>query len=108
SCFSSLSAARPRRPGDVLSHDDYLCEWLRRLRRWTRSVEAPGRPRRGLTKYLLTDHCQFDILVFGPGWRGSNAIRSTASARVLHPARRRGGRVAPAAPAAAAARRHRM
>jgi hypothetical protein len=25
-------------------------------------------------RYLLTDPCQFDILVFGPGWWGSDAI----------------------------------
>src|SRR6516165_10687366 len=31
--------------------------------------------------YLLTHPGQFDILVFGPGWRGSDAIRSTTSAR---------------------------
>jgi DNA-directed RNA polymerase subunit RPC12/RpoP len=30
---------------------------------------------RGLD-YPLTDPCQFDILLFGPGWWGSNAIRS--------------------------------
>jgi hypothetical protein len=44
--------------------------------------------------YLLTDSGQFDILLFGPGWRGSDAIRSTTSARVRHAARRRGGGMA--------------
>src|SRR5262245_16876740 len=37
---------------------------------------------------------QFDILVFGPGWRGLDAIRSTISTRVHHAAQRRGGHVA--------------
>jgi hypothetical protein len=36
---------------------------------------------------------QFDILQRGPGWRGSNAIRSIETPRVHHAARRRGGRV---------------
>src|SRR5215813_1980417 len=44
--------------------------------------------------YLLTDAGQFDILVFGPGWRGSNAIRSTTSTRVHHAPRRCGRGVA--------------
>jgi hypothetical protein len=26
--------------------------------------------------YPLTDHCEFDILQSGPGWRGPNANRS--------------------------------
>ena len=52
--------------------------------------------------YLLTDSGQFDILLFGPGWRGSDAIRSTTSARGRHAARRRGGCVAACGARAAA------
>src|SRR5438132_7198836 len=33
-------------------------------------------------RYLLTDPRQFDILQSGPGWRGSNAIRSIATSGV--------------------------
>src|SRR6516164_5490118 len=44
--------------------------------------------------FRLTDPGQFDILVVGPGWRGSDAIRSTTSTRVHHAARRRGRRMA--------------
>jgi len=50
-----------------------------------------GADRRGLAGYPLTDHRQFDILVVGPGWRGSDAIGSTTSARVHHAHRQRGG-----------------
>jgi hypothetical protein len=41
--------------------------------------------------YLLTGTRQFNILQSGPGWRGSNAIRSTETTRVHHAARRRCG-----------------
>jgi hypothetical protein len=34
-------------------------------------------------RYPLTDPPQFDILGFGPGWRGSDAIRSTTSAAFI-------------------------
>src|SRR5262249_12917660 len=39
----------------------------------------------------LTDPCQFDILMLGPGWWGSDAIRSTTSTPIHHAAQRRGG-----------------
>src|SRR5215813_276700 len=45
-------------------------------------------------RYPLTDPPQFDILGFGPGWRGSNALRPIETARVHHSARRRSGRMA--------------
>src|SRR5262249_12155259 len=45
------------------------------------------------------------MLLFGPGWRGSNAIRPTETARVHHAAGRRGGGVA-ARGARAAGRAH--
>jgi hypothetical protein len=38
-------------------------------------------------RYPLTDLPQFGILGFGPGWRGSDAIRSTEAMRVHRPAR---------------------
>src|SRR5262249_56964387 len=47
--------------------------------------------------------------VFGPGWRGSDAIRSTTSARSHHVARRRGRRMAArGARAAVRTARHRV
>jgi hypothetical protein len=44
-----------------------------------------------LAEYLLTDRRQFDILLCGHGSLGSDAIRSTTSARFHHGARQRGG-----------------
>jgi EF hand len=35
-----------------------------------------------MLQYPLTDPCPFDILQSGPGWRGSDAIRSTTSATI--------------------------
>src|SRR5262245_45636022 len=40
-------------------------------------------------RYPLTDPCPFDILQSGPGWRGSNAIRSIEATQVHHADRRR-------------------
>jgi hypothetical protein len=45
-------------------------------------------------RYHLTDPPQFDIMQSGPGWRGSNAIRSIKTACFHHAARWRGGGVA--------------
>src|SRR5262249_19142501 len=52
--------------------------------------------RRGLSPYIfrLTGTGQLDILLFGPGWRGLDAIRSTTSTRVHRCARRHDGDVA--------------
>src|SRR5262245_3976562 len=54
----------------------------------------------GACIFRLTGPGQFDILVFGPGWRGSDAIRSTTSTRVHIAARRRGSVAARGARAA--------
>jgi hypothetical protein len=45
------------------------------LANWA-SIKVLLRP--GLPKYLLTDPGQFDILVLGPGWWGSDAIHRRA------------------------------
>jgi hypothetical protein len=50
------------------------------LANWA-SIKVLLRP--GLPKYLLTDPGQFDILVLGPGWWGSDAIHRRAFIALL-------------------------